>query len=349
MARPLRIHVIDGWYHVMSRGNGGKNLFLNDDDRRAFLGMVSELPERFGTEVHAFVLMPNHYHLLVQCRRTELSETLRWLQTSYSVRFNWAHQRRGHVFQGRFKAVLIHDSSRLGEVARYLHLNPVRVGGLGLSKEDQRRARVLGCPDPGAELVARRVAALRNYAWSSWRVYAGMEPAPGWLSRGRLLGDGGGRGDQGSRSALVSYTEAPIRQGRLESPWEGLVGGVVLGAAEDAEALIRKTAKNPGKARSEVVSAARRIRPDWQEIVAEAEGVLGRPWQAMCQGHGDWGRDGVVAVATRHLGWRLVEVSGKVPGVSYAALAQGVRRFWRLAAKRPELSAFATHMRGLSR
>ena len=88
MARQLRIHVPDGWYHVVSRGNGGEAIYRKDEDRRQFLGLVSELPERFGTEIHAFVLMGNHYHLLVRCRRIDLSETLHWLQTAYSVRFN---------------------------------------------------------------------------------------------------------------------------------------------------------------------------------------------------------------------------------------------------------------------
>ncbi len=345
MARPLRIHVPDGWYHVTSRGNGGEVLFRRDDDRRAFLGLVSELPERFGTEVHAFVLMENHYHLLVRCRRTELSETLRWLQTSYSVRFNWAHGRRGHVFQGRFKSILIRDESRLEEVGRYLHLNPVRVAGLGLSKEDQRRAKVLGCPDPGAELVTRRVAKLRDHEWSSWRVYAGLEPVPGWLNVERLLGATSGKRARERRAALVSYTEAPIRQGRMDSPWEGVVGGVILGDARDAEALIRKAGKDPAKARREVVAVARRNRPDWPFIVAAAESIRGHSWKEMCAVHGDWGRDGVVAVATRHLGWRLIEVAGKIPGVKYGSLAQGIRRFWRAAAERPELEEFVGRMR----
>ncbi len=329
----------------MSRGNGWETVFRRDDDRRAFLGLVSELPERFGTEIHAFVLMDNHYHLLVRCRRTDISETLRWLQTSYSVRFNWAHRRRGHVFQGRFKSALIRDESRLEEVGRYLHLNPVRVAGLGLAKEDQRRARVLGCPDPGAELVARRVTVLREYAWSCWRVYAGLEPAPGWLNLERLLGDNDGRRARERRAALVAYTEAPIRQGRLDSPWEGLVGGVVLGDARDAEGLIRKAARDPEKARRVVVAVARRARPDWKEIVSTAESIRGRSWQEMCDGYGEWGRDGVVAVATRHLGWRLVEVAGKMPGVKYGSLAQGVRRFWRLAVERGELEDFVDRMR----
>ncbi|KAB2653483.1 MAG: hypothetical protein DVB31_17425 [Verrucomicrobia bacterium] len=83
MARLLRIHVPDGGHHVMSRGNGGAAIYRDDDDRRRFLGLVSGLPERFGTEIHAFVPVDNHYHLLVRCRRADLSETLRRLQTSH--------------------------------------------------------------------------------------------------------------------------------------------------------------------------------------------------------------------------------------------------------------------------
>jgi REP element-mobilizing transposase RayT len=128
--------------------------------------VVSELPGRFSVEIHAFVLMGNHYHLQLRCREANLSEAVRWLQVSYAGRFNWAHRRRGHLFQGRFKSALLEEPA-LDDVARYIHLNPVRIGGLGLSKQDQRRARVLGCDDPGWELVARRVATLRDHAWSS--------------------------------------------------------------------------------------------------------------------------------------------------------------------------------------
>ena len=152
MARPWRIQLADAWYHVMSRGNAGQTLFVGDADHRRFLGLVSELPERFAFEVHGFVLRDNHYHLLLRTRRADLSGGMAWLNVAYTVRFNRAHRRRGHVLQGRFKAVLIRDESRLDEVARYLHLNPVRVEGLGLGKAEQRRARVSGCADPGAEL-----------------------------------------------------------------------------------------------------------------------------------------------------------------------------------------------------
>jgi REP element-mobilizing transposase RayT len=329
----------------MSRGNGGEALYRTDEDRRRFLGLVAQLPERLGAEVHAFVLMDNHYHLLVRCRRADLSETLRWLQTAYAIRFNWAHRRRGHVFQGRFKSVLILTETALDAVARYVHLNPVRIGGLGLAKEDQRRAKVVGCAQPGAELIARRLQVLREHRWSSWQVYAGWEPAPGWLTRDRIQSGCGGRGPGAQRVALTRYTEEPIRQGRLDSPWEETVGGAVLGDVDEATALMRAAEKDPGRQAEAMWRAAVRARPDWGAIVRAAETILGRGWGEMAERHGDWGRDGTVAVATRHLGWRLVEVVKLVPELSYAAAAQGTRRFWRRAENRAELADFVHQLR----
>ena len=93
------------------------------------------------------------------------------------------------------------------------------------------------------------------------------------------------------------------------------------------------------------MAAARRACPDWQEIVATAESIRGRSLQEMCEGYGDWGRDGVVAVANRHLGSGLVEVAGKMQEVKYGSPAQGVRRFWRLAGERTELEEFVGRMR----
>ena len=345
MARRLRIQVRDGWYHVTSRGNGGEVIYRTDEDRRRFLGRVAELPERFGTEIHAFVLMDNHYHLLVRCRRSDLSETLRWLQTAYAIGFNWANRRRGHVFQGRFKSVLIQDESALDAVAQYLHLNPVRIGGLGLAKEDQRKAKVGACADPGAELVARRLNLLREYLWSSWRAYAGLESAPTWLTRDRIQEGCGGRRLKEQRAALIKYTEQPIRQGRMDSPWDGLVAGVVLGEAAEAVALLNRAEKNPARQAEERRRAAARLRPEWVVIVRAAESVLGRTWSEMTEAYGDWGRDGTMAVATRHLGWRLADVVREVPGLKYAAAAQGIRRFWRRAEEGPDLAAFSRRLK----
>lgn len=344
MARGLRVHVPDGWYHVTSRGNGGNVIFRTDEDRRRFLGLVAELPGRFRTEIHAFVLMDNHYHLLLRCSGASVSETLRWLQTTYAARFNWAHNRRGHLFQGRFKSILIHDDGALDRVARYLHLNPVRIGGLGLGKEDQQRARVLGCEDPGAELVARRIKVLREHPWNSWRVYAGLEIAPEWLTTERIQPGCGGKGRKAQLRSLTIYTEAPIRQGVMENPWEDLVAGTVLGARDEALAILRAAARQAAGGPERTKTLERRSRPRWNLIVRTAEQLLGRKWDQMAEGYGDWGRDGTIAVATRALGWRLVEVVKELNGLGYATAAQGVRRFWKQSESRPELTAFARNL-----
>ena len=339
MARPLRVNLAGSWNHVVSRGNGGGTLFADDTDRRRFLGLLSELPERFSLEVHAFVLMNTHYHLLLRCREANLSDAVRWLQVSYAGRFNWAHQRHGHVFQGRFKSVLLLGEGVPDEVGRYLHLNPVRVAKLGLGKRDRQEARGAGRPDPGVELVSRRIAVLREYPWSSWRIYAGLEPAVEWLCRDRLQGGCGGRSLEEQRRALIAYTEEPLRQGCVESPWDRLVAGVVLGDEGAARKLLKGILAN----RAEQTPArrlARSSRPTWKDMVKATEAVLGRPWAEMTTRHGDWGRNGLMAVATRHLGWRLVEVAREVPGLGYAAAAQGIRRFWNQLPKDPEKEEF---------
>jgi REP element-mobilizing transposase RayT len=339
MARPLRVNLAGSWNHVVSRGNGGGTLFADDTDRRRFLGLLSELPERFLLEVHAFVLMNTHYHLLLRCHEANLSEAIRWLQVSYAGRFNWAHQRRGHVFQGRFKSVLLLGDGAADEVGRYVHLNPVRVARLGLSKRDRQSARVVGRPDPGGELVSRRIDVLREYPWSSWRIYAGLEPAVEWLCQDRLQGGCGGRSLEERRRALIEYTEEPLRQGHVESPWERLVGGVVLGDEGAARKVLKGLRANRVE-QTPARRAARSSRPAWKDLVKATEALLGRPWEEMTMRYGDWGRNGLMAVATRHLGWRLVEVVRQVPGLGYSAAAQGIRRFWGQLAEDPEKEAF---------
>ena len=121
MARSLRLLVSGGWFHVVNRGNRHADLFLDDDDRRRFRGRLAELPERFRIEIHAFVLMDDHYHLLLRTLDANLSHAIRWLQVSYSASFNATHRLRGHVFQGRFKSVHLQREADVAEA-------PHRVG-----------------------------------------------------------------------------------------------------------------------------------------------------------------------------------------------------------------------------
>ena len=218
----------------------------------------------------------------------------------------------------------------------------MRIGGLGLGKDEQRRAKVLGCPDPGAALITRRLGVLRDYRWSSWRVYGGAEPTPGWLETG-LVGQGcGGRSRAERREALRAYTERPVRQGLLESPWTQLVGGLVLGEASFARRLLRGLAVN----REEQTEARRlRQRVEWAEVVRRTEAVRKRGWAEMVSRHGDWGRDGAMYFAVRYGGQRLAEVVKQVAGLRYQAAAQGIKRFGAALESDAERRRFITELK----
>lgn len=198
---------------MTARGNERRAIFRDDRDRLHFLELLGELPERFGTRLHGWVLMDNHFHLLLETPEANLSQTGQWLNVSYSVWFNRRHQRSGHLFQGRFGAVLVGGDSEWLEVARYVHLNPVRVARLGLSKQDQQLQKTAGARDPGARLVGERLRVLRDYRWSSYGAYVGLRACPAWLTRQPLLGASGGRTAGEQRKAFEAYHEAPLREG----------------------------------------------------------------------------------------------------------------------------------------
>src|SRR5438132_11567831 len=126
MARPLRIEYEGALYHLTGRGNERQRIFSGEDDHARFLELVAESLERYAVQLHAFVLMGNHYHLLAQTRRANLGRWMHWLVTSYTVFYNRRHRRIGHLFQGRYKSIVVEADSYLLELSRYIHLNPVR-------------------------------------------------------------------------------------------------------------------------------------------------------------------------------------------------------------------------------
>lgn len=124
MARPIRIEFEGALYHVTARGNERRAIFRSDADRALFLETLGECIAQFGLILHTYCLMRNHYHLVVETPRANLSRALGWLQTTYTIRFNRRHRRSGHLFQGRFKAHLVEADSYAMELLRYIHLNP---------------------------------------------------------------------------------------------------------------------------------------------------------------------------------------------------------------------------------
>lgn len=138
MARQLRHHVPGGWYHITTRGLGRRTIFATDRDHEHFLELLSGMVERYSIILHAYVLLGNHYHLLIESPEGNVSQAMQWLNTSYGVWFNVKHECAGAVFQSRFKSIPVdNEGSWAFECAKYIHLNPVRIKALGLGKEDR--------------------------------------------------------------------------------------------------------------------------------------------------------------------------------------------------------------------
>jgi len=202
MARPLRIQYPGAVYHVTARGNERKPIVRDDRDRWLFLRVLEEITESFGVIIHAFVLMDNHYHLLLETPEANLSPTLRQLNGVYTMRFNRRYHRFGHLFQGRYKAILVQKDQHLKELCRYVVLNPVRAG---------------------------MVKHPRQWKWSSYRATGGYETAPAWLETRWLLEQ-----FQKSRHKAKELYRKFVSEGLKvkESPWEKVSSEMILGAKE---------------------------------------------------------------------------------------------------------------------
>ena len=228
MARPLRIEFAGALYHVTSRGDRRDDIYLDDADRGLFLEVFADACDRFAWACHAYCLMTNHYHLLVETREPTLSRGMRHLNGVYTQRFNQRHRRVGHVFQGRYKAILVQKDAYLLELARYIVLNPVRAG---------------------------MVRASRDWPWSSYRVTAGDGEAPEWLSHDWLLSAFGSR-----RGAARQAYRQFVSEGRGKpSPWVDLKQQIYLGD----ERFIAKTQARLDDAASldEIPATQRRAPP----------------------------------------------------------------------------------------
>ena len=335
MARPLRIEIRGGRYHLSARGNERRRIFWDERDRQHFLELLAELPERFGTRIHAFVLMPNHFHLLLETPEANLSRTGQWLNVSYSVWFNRRHQRSGHLFQGRFAAVIIEDDAGFQEVGRYLHLNPVRVKRLGLDKAQRGAGKIGLSAAPTEQAVAQRIKVLREWKWSSYPAYAGYASEPDWLTQEVLGGLCGGRTQKERRAAMRAYTEEAVREGLPERPWERLIGGVVLGSEAFAKGL-RKGLKANQREQKGVLALNKGV--SWPEIVKTISMAKGESWEKFRDRHGDWGRDAALWLGRRVGRLSLRQLGELGGGVDYTTVGTAVSRFHRRLSNDARLS-----------
>jgi putative transposase len=215
MTRPLRIEFPGALYHVTARGNARSDIFLGDGDKRLFLTILADLVERYNWICHGYCLMGNHYHLLIETPDGNLSEGMRQLNGIYTQKFNRSHARIGHVFQGRFKSIVVEKDSHLLELCRYVVLNPVRAG------------------------MARHP---KDYPWSSYCGTAGLKKKSAFLSADWILAQFG----NDRKHAQREYRRFVLAGMGEESPWKKLVGQCLLGEEAFLEKLFPFLQKKAG-------------------------------------------------------------------------------------------------------
>jgi putative transposase len=208
VSRPLRIEYPGAFYHVTSRGNERRTVFQSNRDREKYLSYLESAHERYGAVIHVYCLMGNHYHLLLETPRGNLSKILHYIKGAYTTYFNIKRSRYGHLFQGRFKGILVDKDEYCKELSRYIHLNPVRAG---------------------------MVKAPLEYPWSSYRYFVGRDKKPKWLTTELVLGDFGGEGGRGFKR----YREYVERGGneQLDNPLKKVIASTFLGGKEFIERI----------------------------------------------------------------------------------------------------------------
>lgn len=296
MARPLRIEFAGAIYHVTSRGNGRQRIFLDDRDNSLFLELLGNTLERFQWVCHAYCLMVNHYHLMIETPEANLSKGMHHLNASFSQAHNKRHGAVGHLLQGRFKSIVVDRESYLLELARYVVLNPVRAG-----------------------MVARP----EDWPWSSYRTTAGLpgashaaqpgapaalsgSPAPEWLAPSWLLSQFG-PDETTARQRYRDFVAAGVGQG---SPWSKLQSQIFLGQERFMDRMKEVV---PEKTAVQEIPKLQRFanRPSLQEIFGDSRTR--------------YKRDEAIAASFNTYGYEQREIA-QFLGVHYTTVCHAIRR-----------------------
>lgn len=210
MARPLRIEFEGALYHVTARGNERRKVYFTETDYKRFLEYVKQAAKKHGIVLHCYVLMSNHYHLIIETPETNLSKVMHHINSSYTAYINRKRNRAGHLFQGRYKAIAVDKDSYLLELSRYIHLNPVRAG-----------------------IVERP----QDYPWSSYKTYISRssdEILTEDLILGMISGDKGK-----ARKEYRTYVESAIGR-EIENPFRDVYGGMILGNKQFIKDILKR-------------------------------------------------------------------------------------------------------------
>lgn len=235
MARPLRLEFSGALYHITARGNERRNIYRKEKDYNLFLQILAQVVKEMNWLLHGHCLMPNHYHLILETREPNLSRGMRQLNGIYTQAFNRKHRRSGHLFQGRYKAILVQKETHLLELCRYIVLNPVRAG-------------IVDKPE--------------KWAFSSYQATAGLSSIPSFLYIDWTLSQFGSR----KKKAQIAYQRFVAEGLNKPSPWSSLIGQIYLGTKAFRQEL-EKTLKGKAIPKEIPISQRHPVRPTMDEIL----------------------------------------------------------------------------------
>ncbi len=276
MARPLRLEFPGAIYHVTSRGNARLPIFEDDHDRQRFFVILQEVLKRFNWLCHAYCLMENHYHLVVETIDSNLSQGMRHVNGVYTQDFNRRHNRTGHVFQGRYKSIVVDRDNYLLELCRYVVLNPVRAGLVS---------------QPG------------TYPWSSYRATAGLGKGLSFLTMDWILGQFGQRRSEAQKK-YRRFVWAGMREPSL---WDKVKAQCILGTEEFIEKI--RPALEDGSMLKEIPKRERFVfRPFLEQLLGKEDGETREERnEAILSAHLEYGYS--LSEIARHLGLHYTTIS----------------------------------------
>jgi len=297
MGRQLRIEYPGAHYHVTSRGNERKDVFKSQKDREKFLQYLESAVRRYDAVIHAYCLMSNHYHLLIETPAGNLSKIMQHINGAYTNYFNVKRKRSGHLFQGRYKAIVIEADEYAQQLSCYIHLNPVR---------------------------SNMVAKPEEYRWSSYSEYIGKRKRPEWLVTSFIL-DNFGKGEESFRNYRKLVEESLGRD--HESPFFGVVASTILGSENFVSELTEKHAD--GKQHDRDLSAARKLmtKPSLRAILEGVQNISTKSRVTKNAG---------IYLCHQYSGVRLKEIGEKF-GIKESAVSQASRRFAQVLERDKEL------------
>ena len=319
MARPLRIQYENAYYHVTCRGNSGQDIFSTDSDRSRFLDLLERSHDIYQTEVLAYVLMSTHFHLFVKTPLGNLQEFMRHFNICYTSYYNWNHDRRGHLYQGRYKSFLVDSDNYLQEISRYIHLNPVRVS--------LRSSMTLG----------EKKRYVRNYPWSSYGGYLFDGRRRDFLEVEEVLAYFGGDTTKGRKSYEEFVTEGI--SGKVPNPLEKGSGHGIIGTEDFLKRIRGQYIESSMESRE--LPAVKRIlaQVEPEKIIGViCESLKVEREEILRKGHKGAGRGVLMEMLYQYGGMKQREIGGLL-GIDYSAVSVMRKRLSELQSEDQKLSA----------